>query len=156
MLQACVVQTLLEKSYLHVEKLLRAISACRAGGRYHAPLWPCNKVLKPNFQSIISQTNNDCSLLSLILAKLLLLDISCENIFALSIVTALTVCPFSTKKCAKMSVFFYVKTLKIRWRLRPQTPGCAPSFAKSWVPSPLRKFLRTPLAATIISLRNYH
>ena len=49
------------------------------------PLWPCNKVLKPNFQSVISQTNNDCSLLSLILAKLLFLDISCENIFALSI-----------------------------------------------------------------------
>ena len=70
------------------------------------PLWPCNKVLKPNFQSIISQTNNDCSLLPLILTKLLLLDISCENIFALSIVTALTACPFSTKMCAKMSVFF--------------------------------------------------
>ena len=70
------------------------------------PLCSCNKVLKPNFQSIISQTNNDCSLLSLILAELLLLDISCENIFALSIVTALTACPFSTKKRAKMSVFF--------------------------------------------------
>ena len=47
--------------------------------------WPCNKVLKPNFQSIISQNNNDCSLLSLILAKLLLLDRSCENIFALAV-----------------------------------------------------------------------
>ena len=76
------------------------------------PLWPCNKVLKPTFQSIISQTNNDCSLLSLILAKLLLLDISCENIFALSIVTALTAHPFSTKKCAKMSVFFLCENLK--------------------------------------------
>ena len=54
--------------------------------------WPCNKVLKLNFQSIILQTNNDCSLLSLILAKLLLLDINRKNIFALSrpIVTALT------------------------------------------------------------------
>ena len=61
------------------------------------PLWPCNKVLKPNFQSIISQTNNGCSLLSLILAKLLLLDIRCENIFALSVVTALTAHPFSIK-----------------------------------------------------------
>ena len=49
------------------------------------PLWPCNKVLKPNFQSIISQTNNDCSLLSHILAGLLLLNTSYENIFALSI-----------------------------------------------------------------------
>ena len=39
-------------------------------------------------QSIISQTNNDCSLLSLILAKLLLLDINSKNVFALSIVTA--------------------------------------------------------------------
>ena len=54
------------------------------------PLWPCNKVLKPNFQSVIYQTNNGCSLLSHILAKLLLLHISCENIFALSVVIALT------------------------------------------------------------------
>ena len=71
-----------------------------------SPLWPCNKVLKPNFQSTISKTNNGCSLLSLILAKLLLLDISCENVFALSVVTALTACPFSMKKSAIMSVFF--------------------------------------------------
>ena len=55
--------------------------------------------------------------LSFILAKLLLLDISCENIFALSIVTALTACPFPINKFAKMSVF-YVKTAKIRWRLK--------------------------------------
>ena len=61
------------------------------------PLWPCNKVIKPNFQSIISQTNNGGSLLSLTLAKLLLLDISCGNILALSIVTALTARPFSIK-----------------------------------------------------------
>ena len=39
-------------------------------------------------QSIISQTDNRCSLLSHILAKLLLLDINSENVFALSIVTA--------------------------------------------------------------------
>ena len=39
-------------------------------------------------QSIISQTNNGCSLRSLILAKLLLLDINSKNVFALSIVTA--------------------------------------------------------------------
>ena len=71
----------------------------------YPPLWPCNKVLKPNFQSIISQINNGCSLLSFILAKLLLLDINCENIFALSIVTALTACPFSEKKCVKMTIF---------------------------------------------------
>ena len=45
-------------------------------------------MLKPNFQSIISQTNNGCSLLSLILAKLLLSDIYSENVFALSKVTA--------------------------------------------------------------------
>ena len=62
------------------------------------PLRPCNKVLKSNFQSIISQTNNGCSLLSLILAKLLFLDISCENIFALSIMAALTARLFSIKK----------------------------------------------------------
>ena len=71
------------------------------------PLWPCNKVLKPNFQSINSQTNNGCSLLSLILAKLLLLDISCENIFALFVMTALIARLFSKKKCVKMSVFLY-------------------------------------------------
>ena len=39
-----------------------------------------------------------CSLLSLTLAKLLLLGMSCENIFALSIVTPLTAHPFSIKK----------------------------------------------------------
>ena len=82
-----------------------------------SPLWPCNKVLKPNFLSIISQTNKGCSLHSFILAKLLLLAISCENIFALSMVTALTACPFSINKFAKMSVV-YVKTTKIRWRLK--------------------------------------
>ena len=65
---------------------------------YAPPLCPCNKVLKPNFQPIISQTNNGCSLLSFILAKLLLLDISCQNIFALSVVPALTARPFSIKK----------------------------------------------------------
>ena len=70
------------------------------------PLWPCNKVLKPNFQSIISQTNNGCSLLSLILAKLLLLDIRCENIFALSVVTALTAHPFLIKKVSQIECFF--------------------------------------------------
>ena len=68
------------------------------------PLWPCNKMLIPNFQSIISQNNNGFSLLSLILAKLPLLNISCETIFALSIVTALTTCSFPIKMCAKMSV----------------------------------------------------
>ena len=52
--------------------------ARRRGARCLArpPFWPCNKVLKSNFRSMISQTNNGCSLLSLILAKLLLLDIS--------------------------------------------------------------------------------
>ena len=45
------------------------------------------------------------------------LDISCENIFALFIVTALTACLFSINGCAKMSAF-YVKTAKIRWRLK--------------------------------------
>ena len=64
------------------------------------------KVLKPNFQSKISQINNGYSLLSFILAKLRLVDIglSCENIFAMSIVTAITACPFSIKKCFKMSI----------------------------------------------------
>ena len=62
--------------------------------------------LKLNFQSIISQTNNGCSLLSLILTKLLFLDITCENIYALSVENALTAHSFSIKKRAKMSVVF--------------------------------------------------
>ena len=78
---------------------------------YPPPFWPCNKVLKPNFQSIISQTNNGCSLFSLILAKLLLLDISCNNILAMSIVTALTARPFPIKQRARMSVFFPIVVL---------------------------------------------
>ena len=61
-------------------------------GAMASPVWLCNKVLKPNFQSIISQTNNGCSLLSLISAKYLLLGISSQNIFTLSIVTALAAC----------------------------------------------------------------
>ena len=80
-----------------------------------------NKVLQPNFQSIIAQPNNGCGMLLLILAKLLDLDTSCENTFALSIVTALTACPLSIKMCAKTSVF-YVKTVKICWRLRATPP----------------------------------
>ena len=110
------------------------------GIRCNAAPWLCSKVLKPHFQSVIFQTTYGCSLLSLILRKLLLLDIGCKNIFALAIVSALTVCPISTKKYAKMSVF-YVETAKIRWRLGatppdplslrrselcPQTPGCTP------------------------------
>ena len=95
-------------------------------------LWLCNKVLKPNFQSIISQTDNGCSLLSLILAMLLLLDMYChENIFVLSRVTALTACPFSLKKCAKMSFFMRKPT---PFACFAPTPSVVPpSFAKSWV-----------------------
>ena len=103
------------------------------------PLWPCNKMLKPNFQLIISQTNDGCSLLSFILAKLLLLDISCQNIFALSVVTALTARPFSIKKCAQMSVFLREN------RENPLAAGgfttdprLWPLFAKSWVRHCLR------------------
>ena len=91
-----------------IKQLVAAIDAAaidaRGGGEGPVPcpllLWPCDNEPKPNFQSIISQTNNDCNLLSHILAKLLLLDtpVSCENIFALSIVTALTACPFLIKK----------------------------------------------------------
>ena len=64
-----------------------------------SPFWPSNKVLKPNFQSIISQTNDNCSLFSLILAKLLHINIKCENILALSIVTALCVPFFDKRLC---------------------------------------------------------
>ena len=60
--------------------------------------WPRNMVLKPKFPSIISRTNNGCSLLLLMLGKFLLLDINSENIFALSLVTALTACSFFDKK----------------------------------------------------------
>ena len=59
---------------------------------------------------------------------------SCENIYALSIVTAFSACPFSIKKVLK-SVFFYV--LVICWRLRVSppdplpNPGCATE-QKEW------------------------
>ena len=87
-------------------------------------------------RSMISQTNNGCSLFSLILAKLLLLDISCENIFALSIVTALTACLFSTKKCAKISVFL-CKNRKISLAAGSYAPTLAwPSAARDFTPRP--------------------
>ena len=70
-------------------------------------LLPCSKVLKPNFQSMISQTNNGCSLLLLILAKLLLLNVSCKNILALSMVIALTACPFSMKSNKPLFQLYY-------------------------------------------------
>ena len=106
------------------------IGAHRGGHGAMPPSWPCNKMLKPNFQFTISQANNGCSLLLHILAKFLLLDISCENIFAFSVVTALTACPFSIKKCAKMSVF-YVKTVKSRWQLGVSLPD-----SRLWPPLP--------------------
>ena len=107
----------------------------------------CNKVLKPNFQPLISQINNGCSLLSFILAKLLLLDISCENVFALSMVAALTACPFSMKKCAKVSVF-YVKTVKILWQLGATPPD------PLLCPPPLCQILGAPLDTTNHKLIN--
>ena len=105
---------------------------------WEGAMLPCPPPSDPNFQSVISQTNNGCSLLSLILAKLLLLDIpvSCENIFALSIVTALTARPFLIKKCGKMCVSL-VKTAKICWRL-----GTTP-------PDPLCQILGEPLNSTV-------
>ena len=96
--------------------VVMTMGAHRRGHGAMPPSWPGNKVLKPNFQFIISQANNGCSLLLHILVKPQLLDVSCGNMFAVSIVTALTACPFSIKKCAKMNVP-YVKILKIRWRL---------------------------------------
>ena len=60
------------------------MGARRVGGGGMVP-WPTPLA---NFQSIISHSNNGCNLLSLILAKLQLLDISSENVFALFVVTA--------------------------------------------------------------------
>ena len=54
---------------------------------------------------MISQTNNGCSFLFPYFSQASTLNISCKNIFALSIVTALTACPFLIKKCAKIRVF---------------------------------------------------
>ena len=102
------------------------------------PFGPVIKVLKPNFQSIISQTNSVCSLLSLILVKLLLLDISCENIFALSVVTALTAGPLSKKKCAKISVFLYEN------RKNPLVAGGVAPDPRLW--PPLCQILGAPLS----------
>ena len=71
----------------------------------------------------------------------------CENIFALSIVTTLTACLFSIKKCAKMSVF-YVKAVKnslTAGGYAPRPPYClwrleiSPSDF-SFCPTPLAKF----------------
>ena len=115
-------------------------------------------MLKPNFQFIISQANNGCSLLLLILAKPQLLDISCGNIFAVSIVTALTACNFSIKKCAKLSVL-YAKIVKIRWRLGATPPhsldlqrlGVLPPGTR-WCPLPhFAKSLGAPLVMTFVT-----
>ena len=132
-------------------------TGARRGGHDAMPLpWPCNKELKPNFQFIISQANNGCSLLLLILAKPQLLDISCGNIFAVSIVTALTACSFSIKKCAKMNVL-YVKIVKICWRLRPQTPlvtrgwGFHPQAPGGVLLPPFAKSLGAPLVMTFVT-----
>ena len=69
------------------------------------PLWPCNKALKPNFQSMISQTNNGCSLLSLILAKPQRLDIMLRKYFCIVHGDCINCMSFFDKKCAKMRVF---------------------------------------------------
>ena len=79
-------------------------------------------MLKSNFPFIISQANHGCSFLLLILAQPQLLDISCGNVYAVSIVTTLTACSFSIKKCARMSVL-YVKIVKICWRLGATPPN---------------------------------
>ena len=63
-------------------------------------------------QSIISQTNNGCSLLSLISAKLLLLDIHSENVFALSTVTARGVATGGVggyNQWCKVTKYFYLR-----------------------------------------------
>ena len=74
------------------------------GTRCHDPRFgPVKRCYNINFS--LSQANIGCSFLSLILAKLLILDRSCENIFALSIVIALSACSFSIQKSAKISVF---------------------------------------------------
>ena len=71
------------------------------GSRCHDPRFgPVKRCYNMNFT--LSQVNIDCRLFSLIL---LLLDKSCERIFALSIVIALSAWSFSIQKTAKMSVF---------------------------------------------------
>ena len=113
-----------------------------------------------NHWSIIFQTDNGWSLFYLILAKLLLLDISCENIFALSVVTALTGCSVSIKKCAMLSVF-YVKTVKNCWRLGLPSlpnPGCAtdrtPTKLKPHSTPPLKS--ATVMPSTVLPYLRYH
>ena len=73
---------------------------------------------------------------------------SCENIYPLSIVIALTACSFSIKKSAKMSVFlcgnrknslaaggftldFVASILILLWAPLCQIPGCGPPFFPS-------------------------
>ena len=86
---------------------------------------------------------------SLTLIKPLLLDISCGNILALSMATASLPALFR-KKCSKKSVF-YVKTVKIRWRLGVQPPdplglrrlGVSPPGPRLW--PPFSQILGAPL-----------
>ena len=55
---------------------------------------------------------------------------SCENIYALSIVTAFTACPFSIKKSAKMNVLLCEKMFKISLGaggFTPRSPVVGPS-----------------------------
>ena len=103
------------RHFVEINDLIFTPSKNGAHTRTQGGTVPCPS-FGPVIRSITSQTNKNCSLLSLILAKLLLSDISsvsCENIFALSMVTARTACLFPIKKCAKIGVF-YVKTVKIR------------------------------------------
>ena len=58
--------------------------------------------------------------------------LSCENIYALCLVTAPTACLFSIKQGAKMSVL-YLKIVKIHWRLPDPLLASGGCFAKSSV-----------------------
>ena len=108
------------------------------------PLWPCNKMLNPNFQSIIFQTNNGCSLFHLqYFSQASAFRNKLRKYFCVVHSDCITACPFSIKKCAKMSIF-YVKTVKTRWRFfwRPRPFG----LRRLGVKTPRPPVVLTPLS----------
>ena len=97
------------------------------------PLWPCNKVLKPNFQSIISQTVNDCSQPPFTyFSQSSDFRHKLRKYFCIIRSDCTHSTPFFDKKGVLKWVFFYMKTVKIRWRLgiSPPDPRLWPPFAK--------------------------
>ena len=117
----------------------------RRGARCHAPsLWPRNKVLKPNFQSIIFQTNNGCSLFHLpCISQASAFRHKLRKYFCIVHNDCITAHPFLIKKCAKMSVLCENRKNLLAaggYAPRPRWPPGARVFTpRRLSPSPLPK-----------------